>query len=205
MIQKVFHALMKRWGNSSLKRFVWNSEYRIGKWNYLRAKPTRPIADRDIVLPILEIYSKDGDILDLGCGNGTTGFEIACTSYRQYVGVDISAVAVGEAIVSAQRDPTRAGKNRYAADDISTFIPDQRFSVVLFRECIYYFSRSTIIRILSRYSSFLTSNGVFIVRLHDREKYKGIVALIERNYEVIERRSPAQNRAIVMVFSPRRA
>lgn len=202
MLKKLWFALFKRLGFSRIKRYVWDQEYQAGKWDELRPPDAEHAAERDIVLDVVEKYSANGAILDLGCGPGATGNEIALT-YRSYLGVDVSTVAVQQAVELTRRQPARVEKNRYVAADIGKFTPDGKFSVILFRECIYYFPKGAISRLLARYSGFLEPAGLFIVRLHDRHKYRGIMALIEAEYKILERLEPPESGTAVLVFSPR--
>ncbi len=201
---RIVKALLKRWGNSSAKRRVWNQEFSGGSGMRLTAagRSTSLVDSKDTVYNLLQEYCNGGDILDLGCGARTTGLEIADT-YRRYVGVDISDVAIQETASAAQRDPARASRNLYLVADISTFTPDGRFSVILFRESIYYFSKRDVKTILRRYSDFLSQDGVFVVRLHDRHKFRWVVSLIENHYRVLQRCSSRSGRTLVLVFSPR--
>jgi SAM-dependent methyltransferase len=202
MLKKLLFALLKRFGNSRLRQRIWNTEFRNGKWDYLDDLPENAPQERDILFDIMNKYSSAGDILDLGCGTGLTGFKIS-DAYRRYVGVDISEVAIGKATRMLERDQSRSRKNAYHVGDIATFIPNGTFSVILFQESLYYFSMRVIPTILHRYSAFVAREGVFIVRLHDREKYRRLITLIEENYGIVERSAPERSSGIVIVFRSR--
>src|SRR5688572_30340471 len=161
------HAFIKRFGGAQAKQRVWNTEFSAGKWDYLdNAHP----AARDFVLDVIEQYSEDGDILDLGCGSGGTGLEIR-NIYRLYLGVDISQVAIQKAIDALQNSNDHTRKNDYIAADIATFVPPGTYSVIVFRESLYYFPLRTAAKLLVRYSAFLKPGGVFIVRIHDAQRH----------------------------------
>jgi SAM-dependent methyltransferase len=153
---------------------------------------------------VLDCYVPGASILDLGCGTGMTAVEVA-PLFSEYVGVDISHVAISKATAMVQSDNARTAKVHYVAADIATYVPDRAFSVILFRESIYYFSTSEVLNLLNRYASFLSSSGVFIVRIHDREKHKRIVKLVQSHFEIIigPDAMPGQKIA-VLAFSPRR-
>ena len=184
-----------------MKQRIWDREYTSGKWDRGGPGQASHQKTRDIVLDVIDRYGQAGDILDLGCGDGTTSIEIADT-YRKYVGVDVSRVAILTALSTIRQDSMRKAKNSYMVSDISSFVPQGHFSVILFRESIYYCPAHQIKKMLRRYSSFLTSGGVFIVRLHDRIKYLRIIALIEQHYRVRERCESGGNGGLVLVFSP---
>jgi SAM-dependent methyltransferase len=183
-----------------VKQSIWDKEFAAGKWSYLDDRSADLPRDRDIVLDVIDKYSEGQDILDLGCGTGRTGLEVA-NGYRSYLGIDISAIAVKKANELVEQDGTRTHKNRYLVADISRFIPDGAFSVILFRESLYYFSFRVVQMILRHYAGFVAPRGVIIVRLHSREKYKRIIRHVEENFRVIERRPQKGGDGIVIVFS----
>jgi len=158
------------------------------------------VKHRDIVLDIIEKYASGADILDLGCGVGSTGSELADT-YHKYVGVDVSEVAIAKA-KSAPSSESRRSITHFVVGDVVTFEPETEYSIILFRESLYYCPERNILLLLNRYSSYLTAEGVFIVRLHDRIKYQSIVQLIEGAYTVRERIAPADGPFIILVFAP---
>jgi SAM-dependent methyltransferase len=198
---RILGPVLKRYGARSVKQHIWDDEFIKGKWNYLDENRILHSRDRDVLLDIIDRYGSGARILDLGCGTGLTGLEIADT-YGWYVGVDISAVAIRKALSAVDRDGMRSEKNNYLVGDISSFVPDAKFSVILFSESIYYFGLREIGRLLLRYSEFLTTNGVFIVRLHDAVKHRRIAELIQKQFYIVEQRAPKDSKTLVLVFSP---
>jgi len=201
MLRKVMHGFLKRFGSTRLKQHLWNNEYERGEWNGPRTDLVSPRADS--VFGVIERFLRQGDILDLGCGDGEVGLKLA-SRYRRYVGVDISDVAVRKALSKVPRAAGRSHAVRFLVDDIKTFVPDMQFSVILFRESLYYLPRGDIEPVLLRYCHYLAERGVLIVRLHDRHKFKGIVQLIDRRFAVIERHCPEGAETVILVFAPPR-
>ncbi len=154
----------------------------------------------DCVYPYVEKHAKRGSILDLGCGSGSTANELASDTYREYVGVDISDVAISKAI-NVTKENLRLDKNTFIQDDIFSYVPTQKYDVILFRDSIYYVPQRRIKGMLDRYSKYLKEEGVFIVRLWDASgKRKKIIATIENSYKIIDRYSSEQPKATVLVF-----
>jgi SAM-dependent methyltransferase len=195
---RIVNALLKRWGPPVLKKWIWDKEFANGKWDYMDA--VKHMAGRDVVLDVIEKYSSGADILDLGCGAGLTRMELA-DGYHSYVGVDVSEVAIAKANSVLCAEPKQSN-NRYLVGDVLTFVPQAKCSIILFRESLYYCPERSIVLLLNRYSRYLNHGGVFIVRLHDREKYQGIIRLIEGAYFIRERIAPENGTSIVLVFSP---
>lgn len=187
-------ALAQAYGTPAVKRRLWNAEFGGGRWNCLDSTAG------DCIYPYLEKYSKQGSILDLGCGSGSTANELTGTAYASYVGVDISDVALQKARERSERNG-RSAKNQFFQSDISTFEPSGRFDVVLFRDSLYYIPPRHIVATLERYATHLHETGVFLVRLTDGvEKYSWVTRLIEQRFAIVERGRFANPDALVIVF-----
>lgn len=200
MATKILNAVLKRWGAAATKQRIWDDEYRSGKWQHLDPQD-RSDVQRDLIYQALECYSRGASILDLGCGTASTAAELK-SDYASYLGVDISEIAIAQAREVIAQDPERAHKTHFAVSDIFDFVPGGQFSVILFRECLYYFPKQTVREVLEHNCQFLAPGGVFVVRFHDRKKYDPLVRLIEREYEVTECLAPQGATEIVLVFQP---
>ena len=193
-VRNVLRGLLQAYGTRRVKRLLWNTEFSRGRWDGLDRSPG------DCVYPYVEKYANQGSILDLGCGSGSTGNELAATAYREYTGVDISDVALAKARRRSAEDG-RANKNSYLQADISSYVPAQQFDVILFRDSIYYIPRKKIKPLLDRYSKYLNQKGVFIVRMFNTSgKYKRIMDILLNNFEVVEKYSPDESSPAVMVL-----
>lgn len=191
-IKNMWRGALLVWGPSKIKRERWNSEFSQGRWNQLEQTAG------DCVYECVEKHCRGG-ILDLGCGSGNTGCELAAAKYRDYTGVDISVVAVQQATVR-NKTAGRDGQNRNLQADITTYVPTQKYEVILFRESLCYLSHHKIAATLARYKPYLTDAGVFVVRLWNRERYRDILQLIESSRTVLERHTPATSPVVVIVF-----
>ncbi|MDI3253475.1 MAG: class I SAM-dependent methyltransferase [Bacillota bacterium] len=198
---RAFHAVLKRWGASATKQKIWNAEYQSGKWTAIDPQETEAVP-RDLIYPVLEKWGAKGDILDLGCGTGSTAVQIADV-YRSYLGIDISPVAIERAEKNLDPIVAKRDKTEFAVAPIESFTTQRRFHIVLYRECLYYFSLGQIKTILNRHALFLRPDGVFVVRLYDRNRYEKIVDHIFETYEVKETVAPADNPTIILIFKPR--
>ena len=188
--------MIKRWGPKAAKQRVWNSEYEKGKWQYQRQGPN----DEDVepVYEFVEKYATDGTVLDLGCGSGMTALEMRNT-FRSYVGVDVSDVAISNARTALAEQPDRCAKVRFFAGDIYSYVPDALFSAILFRESIYYVPIRLIRPMLDRYAHNLIPGGAFIIRICDRERFKSIIQLIDEHFRVAETFIPADSSMTILV------
>src|SRR2546422_5072938 len=181
-IRNAVRGLTKRWGPSSLKRELWDKEYAAGKWTHCENTQADPIYG------YIEKYCKGGSILDLGCGSGNTSNELNFGRYQEYIGIDISQVALDKAAARSQKTGRRA-KNRYVQSDILSYIPAQKHDVIVFRDSVHNIPRPKLRAALNRYLRWLKQEGVLIVRIsgHDCSDFQEIAALIEAGYRVVDR------------------
>lgn len=194
-VREIARSATQRYGTRGLKTWLWDKDFSRGRYGQS--------TEGDLVYPYLEKYASGGCILDLGCGSGNTGTELRAEAYREYVGVDISRVAVARGAAKSER-AGRSRRNHYVCADILTYIPPRKFEVILFRDSIYYLPWPKIKATLDRYSSFVKESGVLIVRICDGlGRYKQIVDDIERNFAVIQRHESDQPSAVLLVFRRR--
>jgi SAM-dependent methyltransferase len=191
--KNVARRLLLEWGGPKMRESIWNREFSKGQWDCLKDTVG------DCVYEFIEKYCNGGSILDLGCGSGSTGNELDITRYGSYTGIDVSGVAIDVAHERAKANG-RSNKNEYAQSDITTYVPHQKYNVILFRDSIYYLPASKIQSVLDRYSAYLESSGVFIVRIFNREQYVHYVDRIESNYRLVERYWPSATKTAVLIF-----
>ena len=194
-VKNVFRGLLQRYGTQTMKKRLWDKEYSNGRWSCLEGSGDRSVPE------LVEKYANLGNILDLGCGPGSTSLEFNPESYTQYTGVDISDVAIDKARMRA-RAKNRAERNQYLQSDILTFEPAQVYDVILYGDSIYYIPQGQIAPMLNRYSQFLKSNGVFVARLFDISgKRHDILDKIQANFQVTESHTDRDG-ACLIVFRP---
>lgn len=204
LVARAVIAALKLWGGAGVRKQIWDFEFKHGCWDFLDdlSQAEREAGKRDVVLDVLDSHSHGRSILDLGCGKGRTGWEIADT-YHEYVGVDISAEAIRFATAYGQDNPARKAKNNYLVADISNFTPPHQFSIILFRESLPYIPTNDIRALLEHYARFLSKDGVLIVRLHDRMKFRKIQVVIDEHFQVLQKLELENSSAVILVFAPR--
>jgi len=196
-VRNTVRGFLQSYGTPQMKRSLWNSEFASGRWS----SPERPA--RDFAYPYVEKYAAHGGILDLGCGSGRAASALDGTKYRNYTGVDVSDVAL-ETARKAAAAAGRADQNRFTQSDIATYVPVERYDVILFMESLYYIPWRRIPTVLDAYSRSLTPRGVFIVRMWTgTDKYVPLVRVIEEHFDVIEKHSSDDPKAVLIVFQPR--
>jgi predicted TPR repeat methyltransferase len=192
-----WRRLIQQYGTDAAKRTIWDMEYSQGRWNCLDAMAG------DCLYVHIERHANSGGILDLGCGPGTTGSEINASAYSNYTGVDISKVAIEKARLRSSLN-RRSHKNDYIVADILSFVPRQKYDVIVFGDSLYYLPFSQIPSILQRYSGYLTESGVLLVRIYDPEKrHAAIIHAIEENFDVLDRATYSCSQVSVIALRPR--
>ncbi|PYR58219.1 MAG: hypothetical protein DMF85_11405 [Acidobacteria bacterium] len=196
-VRNTIRGLLQSYGPPSVKRRLWNSEFSRGRWDGDGG------SSRDVVYQFVENYAAGGSILDLGCGQGRAGNELDETKYARYTGVDVSDVALAAARqISAANG--RADRHEYAQSDLFSYVPDRCHDVILFMESIYYVPWARISSMLARYAQYLDDRGVFIVRVWSgTNKYRPIVDIIERDFQILQKHVFENPDAIVVIFRDR--
>ena len=186
--------LLQTHGSGETKRRLWDAEFGKGRWNCLDTTKD------DCVYSRIEKASDGGCILDLGCGSGSTANELRADSYCEYIGVDISKVAIDKAVIRTKENG-RADKCRFLQGDVVNYEPAQKYDVVLFKDSIYYIKRSRVRGTLMRYSQWLKPDGVFLVRIWDgRGKLGEFAEIVRRNFEILEEYRHEESGAVFLVF-----
>jgi SAM-dependent methyltransferase len=199
----LMRSFLKTYGPSKIKRILWDEEFAGNKWNFIDHTV------EDCVYPYLEKYVQKGSILDLGCGPGNTASELAANAYRTYLGVDISEAALGKA-ARRTKEAGRTAQNHFVCADFLNYDPDQQFDVILFRESMYHVPLGSVKKVLDRYSDYLKSGGVFIVRMfissgddpRAKRRPKAMLRVIEAEFDVIEKCQYGASGPTVIVFRP---
>lgn len=136
------------------------------------------LARYSVIAGYCHTFKEGGTILDLGCGEGILQERLCYTRYSRYVGVDISAEAIGKTF---SRD---CEKTLFVQADISDYSPDGGFDIVIFNECLYYL-RDPLCAV-NRYVSFLEEGGLLIVSMYVRENNNRIWKMLEKSWDILD-------------------
>ncbi|MGA2226608.1 MAG: class I SAM-dependent methyltransferase [Syntrophobacteraceae bacterium] len=182
------HAVLKRWGNSTVRKRIWDQEYGEGHW--LDSEHI----ERPSICDLIDKYLPNrGTLLDLGCSDGL----IARTQcgLGKYTGVDVSKIAIEAARKATDKNKMNACE--WVCSDISTFVPSCNADVILFRYSLYYLKKHEVGMTLKRYRRYLSGNGVFIVVMDNPKRHKWVADLIRKNFDIIEL---IDDNPVVLVF-----
>src|SRR5258708_15582769 len=137
---------------------VVDAEYARGRWDYL--KSLEEMSRYAVIAGYCEHGGDVLSVLDLGCGSGVLRHWLRPSGRFEYVGVDLSRVAIDVA-----KQEWTDGPTDFIAMDIATYMPDRKFDIIIFNEVLYYFDQPG--DILARFEGFLNENGRFIISLWD--------------------------------------
>lgn len=153
-----------------------DSEYSSGVWDYLR--DVEELSRFSVVAGYCHHLKERGSILEIGCGEGVLQERLDNRKYSRYVGVDISAEAISRA--AHKQDE----KTFFVAEDAEAYTPDERFDVIIFNECLEYFTDPP--RLVTRYDGFLKEDGIYIISMFvglDTARTRRIWKMLETVYK----------------------
>ncbi|MTI17028.1 class I SAM-dependent methyltransferase [Rhodobacteraceae bacterium RKSG542] len=135
----------------------WNSEYRSGRWAFLRDLPES--GRYGIIGMWLSLTGNLESVLDVGCGEGLLYERLAPMGLRRYMGVDLAPAALELASVDSDVASLRAA-------DMHTFTPEgeETYSAIIFNEVLHFASDPA--AVVSRYRPFLKRGGVMALSMY---------------------------------------
>jgi SAM-dependent methyltransferase len=143
----------KKKGDIPVKRDVWEALYLRGTWDYMNE--VDELARYSVITGYLQFLRPKSAILDVGCGEGILFRRYRPYGYSRYVGIDISQVAIDR--LCREQDH----KTHFIAADVETYVPQERFDVIVFNEALYYFHDP--LEVIGRYTVALKEDGVVVV------------------------------------------
>ena len=142
----------------------------------------------------VERYARGGRILMLGCGTGSIASALSPGCFESFLGVDLSPEAIARAQVHANH------KIQFEAGDMLRFGTDQKFSVILFSESLYYISPWRRLPLLTRAARMLTPDGRIVVTVAQPSRFARMLRMVRRNFDVSEDRNFSGSTRHLIVF-----
>lgn len=167
-------ASLLPYGHNAVTREQWQQEYANGRWDYLGQMDQ--MARYSVLTGYYQQLKPGGSVLDLGCGDGILLSHLKPYRYSRYVGVDLSSEAIAR--VATPQD----ARDQFVVADVEQYEPDQRFDVIVFNECLYYFAEPQ--EVIKRYEPYLEKDGIFLVSLYVTEMNRHVWRMLERQYDV---------------------
>lgn len=133
----------------------WDKEFSSGRWNCLDDNPAER-ARHAIIGMYCQKYFPGGNILDVGCGEGTLVDFLSDRQKKKYLGIDISS----EAIKIGKRK--RRGMD-FQCVEAESFETKRKFDVIVFNEVLYYLDDA---EIFAKFTNFLKKGNIVILSLY---------------------------------------
>jgi 2-polyprenyl-3-methyl-5-hydroxy-6-metoxy-1,4-benzoquinol methylase len=138
----------------------WNYQYNLGRWEGLG--DIHELARFSVIVGYAQHLKPNGKMLEIGAGEGYLQQRFDKTKYSLYYSTDVSDVAIANA--KKYEDE----KTKYLVADMNTYVPDQKFDVIIINEAIYY--GVTVDKVLTRFNPYLEDGGIFIVSINGDER-----------------------------------
>ena len=136
----------------------WDASYRAGDWDYFRSVEQLP--RYAILVAYILRFCRGGRLLDVGCGEGVLREQLPSGVIDDYVGVDISSVAIERA---RQRTFERT---LFECSDLRLYgAGAERFDGIIFSEVLQTFSNP--LEQLRRFHELLSPQGVVMASIFD--------------------------------------
>lgn len=143
---------------------AWDKLYADGCWDFMQR--IEEVARYGIVQAYCRAAgAPDKKVLDVGCGDGSLTSWLALDGYAQYLGIDISAVAVESATKRFGNSQTRFESCNFQSQGV-----DGKFDVIIFNESLFYFS--PVAPVLSKAKEALNGGGHLVVSMFNAEYKK---------------------------------
>jgi cyclopropane fatty-acyl-phospholipid synthase-like methyltransferase len=160
------------------KRYAWNLKY--GVLGYPQLAPPH-----DVVSYLSARLPENASILELGCGRGSLLRGLREAGWHgTYCGVDISKQAIRAA--SKFQDQ----RSSWVVSDFESFRTPFQWDVVAMIESVCYVKTEELTAFLTRIAKDVKPGGVLLIRLHDFDKHKSYIELVQRLYPHAEKVSP---------------
>lgn len=153
---------------------TWRGEYADGQWS--RLWKIDELGHYSVIAGYFGRLKPGGSVLDVACGEGVLQRHLKPHRYHHYLGIDFTPEAIARA--SKSKDEL----TDFAVADALNFSTDEKFDVIIFNECLYYFADP--LNLVKSYAGFLEEDGVFIISNFSSLTNLSTVRSIRQNFYV---------------------
>ena len=187
----------RRKGDIPVPPEVWEDAYRNGKTDHMKQLTECP--RYSIVGGYISYLKPDGDILDVGCGNGLLLDRYTPSGNSTYLGIDISQCALDSI---KQRNNANIHLRMVNAE---TYEPKDKYDVIVFNESLYYLNDP--LKVFRRYIMSAKRDGIVVVSTSSNSpRAKAILRCLKKEYDLLDEtvttNSKAMSSWICTVFTP---
>ena len=140
----------------------WDSSLSSWAGTYLGGTIQVDVRNAITALLIKKFAPHAKSVLDAGCAGGSLSSWLD-EKYDQYLGVDISQVAISEAKKLTENRKERPAKIDFAISDLRAFEAKEKFDIIVFNEVLYYLKIEYLEEVINHYLNFLLPGGTMII------------------------------------------
>jgi cyclopropane fatty-acyl-phospholipid synthase-like methyltransferase len=176
-IRHIYWRLLEAFG---FGRLSWDRQFEAGVWDYIGGQ-----RNQHTIAKVLELCD-GGRLIEFGAGEGTLPLSLPKNSFSNYVGYDISTIAIGRAIdrISA------AGITdcQFEQCDMAkwTWTQAPSISLVVVEECLYYLNAKDAEAFLQQCCQSLLPDGSILAIVHCAKKHFATLDICRRVCRVKE-------------------
>jgi trans-aconitate methyltransferase len=176
-----------RWCGKTLRRWSFDEKFRSGGWDRFSEPPSE-------LVEIVQRHAAGGHILMLGCGHASIAGVLPAESFASILGIDLST----EAISLASRRANH--RIRFEVGDMLEFQSEQKFSVILFSESLYYIKASQREALVRRMVRMLTPAGRIVITVAQPDRFAAMLQMLRDNFTVTDDRNlPGSSRHVIVL------
>jgi protein-L-isoaspartate O-methyltransferase len=181
------HWMATRLGWEELRSRSFDEKFRNGDWKFSDDGSGRLEA-------LVTEYARGGDVLIMGCGGAAILKELKLDAFSSILGIDIS----NEAIRLANRHA--ASNVSFQQADMVGFRSAKQFDLILFSESLNYVPFFKRRAFLKRLCDNLKPAGCILVTIAQAKRYASILAMIRKDFKVIQDRKISGSERHLIVF-----
>lgn len=167
ILQRVYWRLLRIAG---FKRLSWDRQFEAGLW-------CRGMCSHLTIQRVTELCN-GGRLIEFGCGEGNLPMSLPGKSFSDYMGYDISEVAVQRA--SERARASGLTNCSFEQCDMAKWQGASQASLILAEECLYYLNPSDMEAFLQRCVDSLIPGGTILVIVHSATKHAQTLEICRR-------------------------
>ncbi len=133
------------------------------------------------MLDRIESLCEGGILIEFGCGEGSLPLLLPNGTFSEYLGIDISAVAIER----ARQNTTSLPNCIFECSDIALWPGRCGVDLIVAEECLYYLTGVKLRNLMNHCRSSLSEHGKMLVIAHDGAKHRRTLGIC-RDEMVVE-------------------
>ncbi len=166
-ITKIYWLLLRL---ARVDKILWNRQYSRGRWQEDQRSPA--------VIELTTRLCRGGKLVEFGCGSGLLPLLLPVGTFSNYLGVDVSDVAIR---LANKRETVNC---QFRQQRMQDWKGDENVSLILAEECLYYLGPEEQRRFLKLCRDSLVPEGTILVIVHDQNKHKATLEVCRRTCHV---------------------